>query len=239
MALFKSVDNIPNVDMLEYRDKRYFNNYDYKIAFKLQGVGYTWNIKTGDEFRKKVNNNSSNKHWFRIPNTQLPIIQQNLNDICHYIDWKNDKIKDKSKKITFRQESNNVSVFSNEIDILLELKTLLSHIPMTVYKCNITQYTGIKYFANEPKYKFRVYFKSKHVDARTKQELKTMISSRKELFPGPGFKAWLNENATWYSTFLSGHHHINFNDESMLTILLLTYGELIGKSYKLEKHPEL
>lgn len=148
------------------------------------------------------------------------------------------------------------SIFSNNLSILVDLKKLYDdkriNDPYTV-EVDITEARpeqkepNVKYFTSEPKYKYRVYLKSTRVEITVLTEFYKMLKKHKKLHPSKSLIEWLRNQlfdkhrkikyypsigkyAWCKSSFL-----INYNDESLLSFLSLTFGEIIGKRYRLEK----
>ena len=78
-------------------------------------------------------------------------------------------------------------------------------------------------------------------------DINNTFKKSKELFPSNALKAWINEYLTrptisqqnWRYRWTNGNHSIDYDNESTLSYLMLMYGHILGKRYKLEKRPEL
>ena len=104
-------------------------------------------------------------------------------------------------------------------------------------------YAGIKHFVNEPKNKFRVYFRSKRTSENFRDGLNKLLDNNKALKPSNALKYWLKPQTAssrgwWYGNYLSSNYFIDYNDESYLSYLHLMYGEFLGKKYRLEKRAD-
>jgi hypothetical protein len=54
MALLKSVDNVPGINFYEYRDREFYNKYDYRMRVKIPCVKYTWYCKKPEDLDTKL-----------------------------------------------------------------------------------------------------------------------------------------------------------------------------------------
>lgn len=225
-------------DGIQYIDHRslYYNKYRYRARFHCLGIYLaTWNL-TKKDLESRISNNK-----YKFKNANASIIKK-------FIDWKNTQVKGKDRINIIRLENNTASVFSNDLNNLKTLESLGCVIEYTEIDDNIP--VGIKYFVNEPKYKHRIYLKSKRVSEDFITKLKNMFDRYKgtetKIVPSESLQNWLNDRGTpslggwlaWKRSYCSSHFFIDYNDESFITIFALTFDSMISKKYKLEKRPE-
>jgi hypothetical protein len=236
MGLLKSANNVPGVDYIDYRDQSYYNKYNYRVRVTVEGLrrGY---YSDPDEFEERL---LTNKLWGRIGKEEMAQIKQNLPEIKSILQFRSDHRKD--KKLTMRMEYNTMSVFHNDLDFLHKHFDGLVGAKVDYTEVETTGYAGVKTFVNEPKYKFRIYFKSKRTPDDFKDGLKKLLETNKQLKTSPALKHWLRDTSNrgyWWSGYMSSHYFIDYNDESYLSYLSLMYGEYLGKKYKLQKRPDV
>lgn len=238
MALLKSIKTVPGIDYYEYRDKEYYNKYKYKANFSLFGVQYLYRVENEKDLTNKLI--ASKASWFSIPDKHKDLVKQNFNELVAFIDWRKANTG-KNKGATIRSETTNVSVFSNDLQLLKTLSTISPNITITFTEVQTSQYAGVKYFAREPKHKYRVYLQSKRITTGEIKELREFIQKNKELYPSSSMKSWLvnKDKYGWRQNWCSSTFSMDYDDDSTLSYMMLMYGEFIGKRYKLEKHPEL
>lgn len=231
MGLLKSIDNVPGIDYLEHRETDYWGKYKYRARMKLVGANLLWffnqDIAVGDLNWKYEKDDARKKE-----------IVANLPTINALIKWISNLKK--QKLITSRVEGSTLAIFSNDVVMLQELRSIHSSVDIT--EVVLAEYAGTKYFVNKPKHNYRVYFKTKRIDLKKREELDNFLLKNSNLHPSKSLKEWLESTAltkgNWTWRWLSAAHSIDYDDESMLSYLALMHGELLGKRFKLEKRPE-
>jgi hypothetical protein len=240
MALLRSVNNIPGVDFVEYRDSDYYNKYEYRARFYLNGVRYTWYIKDDiQELIDRLEAPAVGYHYNRI-SYDRDEVRENIPKLEAFLKWRNN-LKEK-KTSTIRVEHNTVAVFSNDLQELQDIKTNIPGIEIDITKAEKSSYIGVKHFARQPNHNYRVYLKSKRVEGSFAEDLHNLFKKNKNLYPCPSLKHWAKGSVkgvnTWRYRFSSATHFIDYDDESVLSYLALMHGDMLGKRYKLEKRPD-
>ena len=239
MGLLRSVKDVPNIDYYEYKENTYYNKYLYRAKFSISGLSHTYNVKDSAGLVERINATG----YLRLRSDRKAIVLENKQLLNSYIDWRN--AHKKQGHITFRLEHDTASIYSNDLELLLTLKNIPVEVKIT--EVQLEQYAGIKYYVNEPKHKYRIYLKSKYIEERDFiKDLHDTIKKSKELVPSGALKVWLNEYIrrptaslnSWSYRYTSGTHSIDYDNESTLSYLILMYGHMLGKRYKLEKRPE-
>ena len=238
MALLRSVDNIPGVDFIEYRDSDYYNKYEYRARFQLVGVRYTWYIK--EDIQELVNRlNLPPTHYHRLAYDR-DSVKENIPKLEAFLKLRN-SLK-KKKTTTIRVEHNTVAVFSNDLQELHDIENVIPGIELDYTKVEKSSYIGVKHFARKPNHNYRVYLKSKRVEGSFAEDLHNLFKKNKNLFPCPSLKTWAKGSSkgvnTWRYRYSSATHFIDYDDESVLSYLALMHGDMLGKRYKLEKRPD-
>ena len=241
MGLLKLNKDTSGIDFYEYRDQLYYNKYQYRARFVLVGVRYTWYIK--EDIQELINRLDTPIIGYN-PNhvtSDRDEIKQNISKLEKFIKWRN--LTKQKKTSTIRVEHNTVAVFSNDLQELLDIVNSIPEIEVDYTQAQISNYTGIKYFARNPKHSFRVYLKSKKVQDSFAEDLHNLFKNNKDLYPCFSLKHWVrgsvNSNQKfWRYSFSSANHFIDYNDESTLSYLAILHGDMLGKRYKLEKRPE-
>lgn len=224
-------------DGVEYIDHRslYYNKYRYRARFYCTGIYLAmWDLSL-EEIERKV---KSNRH--RLKNASADKIK-------NFTDWKNTQPKGKNKTNIVRIENDTASVFSNDLNSLKTLENLGCHVDYTEIGDNIP--VGTKYFTREPKYKHRIYLRSKRVTEDFRNRLSLLFDRYKNtntnISPSPSLKDWLQISnfgtgwSTWRRLSCSSHFFIDYNDESFITLFALSFDQsMISAKYKLEKRPE-
>lgn len=117
MALLRSVNNVPNIDYYEYRETNFYNKYSYRAKLTIDGLCYTRYAPTAQILLTRLT--GRNRAKIREHTKSSHGKDYKLNN---YISWRN--THKKSKSVTCRLEMNTVSIYSNDLDLLLTLKDL-------------------------------------------------------------------------------------------------------------------
>lgn len=240
MGLLRSVDNVPNIDFYEYKENTYYNKYNYRAKFEIIGLRYTVHAKTKNDLYKRINE----RDWRKIRPDIKALIMEKINELNNYIEWRN--TYKKSDKVGFRIENDTVSIYSNDLELLLTLKDL-GLVSVKITEVKVEQFAGTKYYVNEPKHNYRIYLKTAYIDNNSNfvPDLYNTIKNSKELVPSNALKVWLNDfvkrpiasRSSWRYHYSSSSYSIDYDNESTLSYLMLMYGDMLGKRYKLEKRP--
>ena len=236
MGLLRSVKDVANIDYYEYKENTYYNKYLYRAKFSIPGLALTYNVKDSKGLVERVNATG----YLRLRADRKAIVLENKQLLSSYIDWRN--AHKKQGHITFRLEGDTASIYSNDLELLLTLKNIPVEVEITEVK--LEQFAGTKYYVRTPKHKYRIYLKTVYIKDKTFiTDLDNTLKKSKELVPSPSLKGWLRgyKNShlySWRYRYTSGSHSIDYDNESTLSYLVLMYGDMLGKRYKLEKRPE-
>lgn len=236
MALLKlQQTRSDGVGYIDHRDL-YFGKFNYRARVHMIGAYLCSYATKKEDFQKRIKINKKTMAGAKV------------DELVLFADWKNTQKKEKKSDITFRIEGQSASVFSNNLEFLRELESLGFNVDFTAIEDVVP--VGIKYFVNEPKFKYRIYLKSKRVSEDFPKKLKNMFDRYKgtgtKISPSPSLNDWLTERGTpslggylsWKRSYCSSHYFIEYNDESFITIFALTFTGIISRKYTLEKRPE-
>lgn len=226
---------IKKSDGIEYLDNRnglYYNKYRYRARVYCTGITVTWFCKDPADVPSKM---AKNSRW----------VNANQQVIINFINWKNNNDK-KINPHTIRVEGSIASIFSNDLDFLKTLDNLGCEVDYTEVNDCVPE--GVKYFAGDPKHKFRMYLKSKRVSEEFTTQLSNFIERYKGtatiINPSPALRAWLTAANTnqpswmsWRNRYSSSHYFIDYDEESVITLFSLVFNNMISRKFKLEKQP--
>ena len=239
MALLRSVNNVPNIDYYEYRETNFYNKYSYRAKLTIDGLSYTRYARTPQDLLNRLTGPSRTK----IREHTLNQVMAKITELNNYINWRN--THKKSKAVTCRLEMNSVSIYSDDLDLLLTLKDI-GVVTVNITEAQLEKFSGTKYYVNKPKHNYRIYLRGVYFDDKNfVKDLYNTIEKSKELVPSKALKEWLDKYinrptliTSWKYSRTDGNHSIDYDNESTLSYLLLMYGHMLGKRYKLEKRPE-
>lgn len=223
------------IGFIEQRSSLYYNKHKYRARFYCPGITLAWYNYTIKEIEEK-----SKKYPKRFRNA-------NPQHIMDFYLWK--QAVRKSKTATVRIEGSVASVFSNDLDLLKTLE--LIGCPVDYTEVDDTIISGVKYFVKEPKYKNRIYLKSKRVNDDFRSKLYNFINRYENtstvIVPCKSLASWLSEESKsppgywapyWNRRYTSSNYFIDYNDESTITLFSLMFSGMISKKYTLEKRPD-
>ena len=240
MGLLRSVKDVPNIDFYEYKENNYYNKYRYRAKFRIEGLRFTDYSKTPADLIKRLNETG----YRRVRADTKALAMEKISELSNFIEWRN--ANKKPGTVGFRLEGDTASIYSNDLELLLTLKELgLVTVKMT--EVQVEQFAGTKYYVNKPKHNYRIYLKTAYIEEKNFiKDLYDTISKSKELVPSNALKDWLDgyikrpiaSQNSWGYRYTSGTHSIDYDNESTLSYLVLMYGNMLGKRYKLEKRPD-
>lgn len=212
---------------VEYRPRLYLKKYVYKAKFKMLDAFWTRSAKTYQDVLEHIN---------RYKQYHAPNRNYNLAELKKYVEWRNNN-KD---NIGVRIEGNSVSIFANDIDWLE--KELAALVPdAKFYRVQMYEDNTL-YFLKEPKFKYRVYFKSGSAPKDFLQSVSHFIEQYKDNKKVKVCNSLVIGAKTggpkYRFSYLHSSYHIDYVDEAMLTIIHMLFPNLVGKVYKLEKRPK-
>lgn len=239
MALLRLAKDTTDIDYYEYRDTDYYGKYKYRVRFNLPCVRYASFEKTADGLLKRVNS----QHEFKgVRKSDRPTVTHYLDSLVRFIEYRNN-LKETNNGI-LRVESDTVAFFSNDLELLKLAETINPESECNYTEAKVTTFVGVKTFVNEPKHKYRVYFKTKMIENGFIPQLSDLLSRSPGMYPSESLKYWLhryhvNNLYSWRYRYTNANHFIDYDDESTLSYLALMHGDILGKRYKLEKRPDI
>ena len=97
---------------------------------------------------------------------------------------------------------------------------------------------GVKYFTKEPKFKYRLYLKTKRVELELRDELLDYVRRTPDLYCNLPLENWLRSTSRYKHIWMRDNCTIDYNNESVLTMMHLLFPKITGKSFKLEKRQD-
>jgi hypothetical protein len=220
---------------IEKRNKLYLGKYRYKASVYLEGVQFTYFSHGIDDFKERIKIWKSNHRMIILPGLYPNPNYENIDyDLMKtYFDY---KIEYKGK-VSSRIEGNRVSFFSNNLEYFRPLYYIDQALKLTE---SLVRDPGVMYLKRKPKHNYRTYFKGK----RSPKNFDEIVTNFQQQYPNCKvsnglLKEVFRRNGSWHTyVYIHGSHHVDYNDESMLSVLHIIFGEMIGKTYKLAKDPQ-
>jgi hypothetical protein len=212
------------------RTKLFFGKYKYRAVICNPNFHLIRYSKTAKQLQDTI--------AFRQQSSVFFYHGKMTNDIdtdllIKFIDWRNNQPKD----ITIRVDYDMISVYSND---LFQLQTI-EHVDTNV------DYSEVKVDGdpgilerNNPKHKYRTYFRCRslqNADLHTEMQ-KFLQSYEKSVYPCGALRRWafeIKDGQNWRKHYLEASFFVDYDIESIQTILGLTFDSYLGKTYKVEQ----
>ena len=226
------------IPSLEVKNKLYFNKFKYKATCFIQGAAYTYytpDLETFISRMEKLREAKSNKYGVRVLDNDWTEYWEevNVNQISQFLVWRNTVDKD---KCMLRIQGDTVSFFSNSLDLLHTLYCIDTNVRF--FEAKVLAPDTI-YFSKEPKYKFRTFFKGKRCPDDFFSNIIEFCNRYPKANVSRGLQALAHNRRKNYTRFIYLHssYYVDYNDESMISILHMLFPNMIGKTYSLAKRP--
>lgn len=231
------------------RVKPYFEKYKYKALLKLNMMGYFRDITTYEKFERRLNDKISLFGYYPGGSKTLRTIKQmvdsegedHLTKLSEVINWR----QNNTTEVKYVIRHNSVEIYSSDLtvltDLVLKVKTL--NIKAYLYESDILKnYDREVVYHREPKHKFRVYLRQKRLTKESTLELKNFIDGH-GLSISPSMKYYMNNvlfgdgyaRPTPARLQLATSNYIDIDDEKYITVLSLTYPDIVRKVCRIEK----
>ena len=215
------------------RNRMFYGKYMYRAIFELPGAYFLWRYKP--KISMTISEDQLKKNY--VTYSHEPIIINSLPSLNIVHNYTVDNKK--SKELTRRIEGKKVSFYSNDLNQLMELKTLLPDLDIKYDVANVDKVSGIKCFSRQPKHQYRTYFKSKRISIDEAQNLQRTLNANTEFDLSHGLKKWLTTPLhDWRKRYVYSNFHVNYNSDSLTSYLAIKHGDILGEHYKLEKRTE-
>jgi hypothetical protein len=219
----------------ELRNALYFNKYKYRAKCRVDGASYTYYTNSLEEFRAKMERRARNGNSVTVilNSWQTVVDEIDYEQLSKYYDWRADANRD---LYLARIQGNQISFFSNDLELLKTLKVLDPKLKFSEAK---VENGDILYFKKEPKHKFRTFFRGKKSPDNFKIDLETFIESYGHLAKvSPALIRALEDPRKYYQIkYMHSSYYIDYDTESTLTLLHMFFPSMLGKTYSLAKQP--
>lgn len=216
----------------EKRNKLFFNKFRYRAKVKLNGVGYTYYTPDIETYINRIER-------FKEQDSKWPewsgfgsFSNIKYDDIEKYFNFRDNMDR---ALMTSRIEGDTISFFSNDLSLFNPLYNIDSKLTLTEVKALDSK---TLYLKRHPKYKFRTYFKSRRMPDDFPKSVSDFINTYQTVKVCTGLQKFINSRTNWHRfIYLHGSYFVDYNDESMITILHMIFGNMVGRTYSLAKRP--
>lgn len=228
----------------------YFDKYKYKTVLCIPLIHYFRNVTNIKKYQCRLNDTlhvwTSNNTLTRVAKTLQEILlagsPTNVKKFEKIISWLEYVKPTTDIKIVTKYDF--LEIYNNDLTQISDLLDRLSQFNLKeklYYAEKLNHYTKDTIYHKNPKFKTRIYFKLKRFDdAETDNFTKFVESYNFNLSPS---LTNLLYRSHLYRSFrvpqikkvIMEHFYVDINDDYLLTVLSLTYPDLIRKVCKIEK----
>lgn len=219
----------------EIRNKLYYGKYRYRAKLSLLGVNYTYYTPDIETFlfRKEKFENDRISGFIKYNNDDWTNYWRNvdIDKISMFLTWRNTVPRSQAM---IRIQSDQVSFFSNDLKLLQSIESIDTNVEYTEV-CNLSN--DVMYFKKEPKYKYRTFFKGKRMPEYFIDSLQTVRNNYPDIKISPALQSLVFNRSYHPFRYMHGSYFIDYNQESMLSILAMFFPDMLAKTFTLAKHP--
>lgn len=199
------------IKYLELRQNLYYSKFKYKFEFDVAAT---------------------------LPERDNPVHNWAKQRVRYYEWRKSMQTHITNGTLSIRKEGGKISVFTNQLEVVELIKPY--NIEYDIVECHASPDPEIKYFAQEPKYAFRVHLKSRSWTTEEKKDFVTFMDKNAEYYKySNSMRHWAKYSRFRNHLWTTKAYYIDVTDDSMLSYLLVMFSELFTNIYKLEKRPDI
>lgn len=236
MELLKSTPKL--VD----RNSLYYNKFKYKARLRAKYLNYMYYANTIDDYRKKIEKVKNERLYYlgNRPYHDMGVYNYYTSDMKNIdyaiieklIDFRNSCRS--NKDIVIRLEYAAMDIYTNDISLLNKYYDISPN--TIVFSEAIGNFTDdVMFFSKEPKFKYRVYLKSKRMPDNFKHDFLKFVTTHPSVNPCNALVNHLTSNSMWRHAIPHDGLYLEYDDESTITLICLMFPGVAGKTYKLEK----
>ena len=212
------------------KPKFYYDKYRYRATLYHQDFHYARYAKNEKQLKEAISYRVRNGGYFFHGRIDTDFTNVNINVPLAFLNWRN---ANNNRDITIRVDYNMISVYGNDLE---KLKTLESIGPTVEYVEVIQMGDPDILLRHNPKHQYRTYFRSRTLSDDFHEELgKFLIAYDKSISPCGSLHKWafdLNPRQNWKKRYLEPNFFVEYDNESFQTVLALSFGKYLGKTYK-------
>ena len=221
---------------VEERSTLYYSKYKYRVAISHPFLYLAYWCNSIKELRERIADDAMLHERNKV--------KYQLGEFVHPTEAEYNKL---GKILAFRKKFNNepdtgtrherdsISFFCNDITLFDGVRKINPGATITEVKLLPA---GVKYFTKEPKIKYRLYLKTKRVELELRDELLDYVRRTPDLYCNLPLENWLRSTSRYKHIWMRDNCTIDYNNESVLTMMHLLFPKITGKSFKLEKRQD-
>jgi hypothetical protein len=218
---------------VEERSTLYYGKYKYRVAINYPFLHLAYWCNSIKKLREQIADDAMFHELNKVKGEFVHPTEKEYKQLGKILAFKKKFRKDKD--VGTRHEGNSISFFCNDTTRFNDVKKIIPDATITEVKLLPA---GVKYFTKEPKFNYRLHLKSKKVGRELKEELLDYVSRTPDLYCNYPLETWLRYSGGYKHIWMRDNCTIDYNNESVLTMMHLLFPTITGKSFKLEKRPD-
>lgn len=218
-------------DFTEYRDRLFYNTYEYKLTCSSLGLRFSRRYQTLDQYYTFNEQHPWSSEQYIKKYTDNQSILKNIEAI---------KLCNANSKI--RNEGDSFSIFSNDLEMLHYYRDQLGvYVDSAVITRAVPELeVGVLYFVEEPKFKYRTYFKSISRWSDNGEIHERLIGFVQQYSNhvkcNYRLRRFLSKERSWGYTSLY-NCSMDYNDLRLQNLLAMTMNSVIDRHFELRQRP--
>jgi hypothetical protein len=207
----------------EYKQNLYYNKYKYHVTLLYKDIKLTQYSRSLVDFLESQKSLRRFRQGNFAPNVEPTALEK-------FIHW---KISNKGKVMLRSSGSvNKLFLLTNDLDLINQLHSFL---PVTdPIQLNTDIPINTKYFKRQPKYNYRAYFKFGRLDLASVRKFEELLDKHQHRCNKRNHHSSFGAPKTIYNY---SNRYVEYNEETLNTVIMLSYDDIIAKIYKCEKIP--
>ena len=220
----------------------YFDQYTYKVSLYIDDIQAFRGVKNPDEYYLRC------QHCFidLIDSTQVRqyyIVTNRTPYLTKFVEW---RISSDQSAYMVRYHHNRVDLYFNDLSMIQNMLDVYTEDEIETIQINYQYATkmsgyekGVVYQQN-PKYKYRIYIKSRLYTGVERAEIRQYLQS-KNIKISSAFNNWLTYDrlsrygGPMYGNWAFSNYSFDFNDDTLITSLCLRFTNFVGKVCEIQK----
>lgn len=221
-----------NKDGVHYHDLRpnlYWNKFQYRAKIRVPQGARMNPRKSLESFLNGIN-------YYWLSDRTREYLRSNPDIHAKFHSWLNSNLN--TEIVTRAGANGHVCLYCNDLAVLQTLGAVHSESLVLTKVAINNRVSDVKLFKNKPKHNYRIYLRTMRIPGQNLVKFIDWLQQNKDKFHmSPAFSSIseyrdLGARTRW----LSSAYFIDYDRQSLESLLHLMWSDYLGKHYKLEQH---